>query len=126
MDRYELSINEWYEKSHTADLKYLDLASNPKTSRKELAHNLAVIYDRVCLGSKVHLKNSKAILLELQNQQNQINSLERKVRELTKHCKENKPLTSTEVRSLTREISKQPKIVVQSSSCWKLLMAFSK
>ncbi|XP_028071404.1 uncharacterized protein LOC114273792 [Camellia sinensis] len=72
---WEQNIREWYDKSGTSRLNYLDLASTEKPSTKELAHNIAVIYDRVCLSSKVNLK-------EFRSQQIQIQSLEATVLQL--------------------------------------------
>ncbi|XP_028110266.1 uncharacterized protein LOC114308793 [Camellia sinensis] len=63
--------------TNTSRLSYLDLANTEKPSTKELAHNISVIYDRVCLSSKVTLK-------EFRSQQLQIQSLEGSVQHLIK------------------------------------------
>ncbi|KAG6521357.1 hypothetical protein ZIOFF_018473 [Zingiber officinale] len=67
--RWEEAIEEWYSKSDTSNLEDLDLVET-KPSTKELAHNLSdnlsVVYDRVCLSCRDHLKNFKTILEELE------------------------------------------------------------
>nr|AZZ86114.1 hypothetical protein [Cacao red vein-banding virus] len=109
--RWENSIIEWYEKSHTANLEYLDLASTVKVSTNQLAHNLAVLFDRVNLGNRVFIKNLKQIQESLLEVNSRIESVETSVKKLTKQFRENKPLSESEVKHLVSEIAKQPKIV---------------
>nr|QCA48087.1 hypothetical protein [Cacao red vein-banding virus] len=109
--RWEKSIHEWYEKSHTANLEYLDLASTSKISTNQLAHNLAVIFDRVNLGNRVFIKNLKQIQESLLEVNSRIETVETRVSKLAKQFRENKPLSESEVKHLVSEIAKQPKIV---------------
>lgn len=64
---WEESIQKWYLDSRTSHLDYLNLAETTNPSRKELAHNISVIYDRTCLSSRVNLRNFKLLLEENQN-----------------------------------------------------------
>nr|WDR24965.1 gp1 [Camellia sinensis badnavirus] len=121
-ERWERSIEEWYEKSHTANLSYLDLAQKLKPSHSEIAHNLAVIYDKNCLSSRVTIKNYKTVSEQLTNLDLKVSKLERKLKSLEKDLSslssflvENKPLTKTEVKTLVEEISQQPKLVEQQT-----------
>ncbi|KAG6522372.1 hypothetical protein ZIOFF_019512 [Zingiber officinale] len=63
--QWEEAIQEWYTKSHTSNLEHLNLTETKPTT-KELAHNLSVIYDKVCLSSRVHIKHFKTLLEELE------------------------------------------------------------
>ncbi|ATZ69484.1 ORF1 protein [Cacao swollen shoot Ghana N virus] len=114
-DRWEKSIQEWYEKSHTANLEYLDLAASSKVSTNQLAHNLSVIFDRVSLGNRVQIKNLKQIQESVLDLDRKVSSLESKIQKLAKQFKENKPLSESEVRHLVSEIAKQPKIVEEQA-----------
>nr|ASG91867.1 ORF1 [Cacao swollen shoot virus] len=109
--RWENSIQEWYEKSHTANLEYLDLASTSKVTNNQLAHNLAVTFDRVNLGSRVFIKNLKQIQESILELNTRIDTVEVALRRLTKQFRENKPLSETEVKRLVEKIAQQPKIV---------------
>nr|QIM56924.1 ORF1 protein [Cacao swollen shoot Togo B virus] len=109
--RWENSIQEWYEKSHTANLEYLDLASTSKVTNNQLAHNLAVTFDRVNLGSRVFIKNLKQIQESIQELHTRVDTVEVTLRRLTKQFRENKPLSEFEVKRLVEEIAQQPKIV---------------
>ena len=96
---WEQNIKEWYEKSGTSRLNYLDLASTEKPSTKELAHNIAVIYDRVCLSSKVNLK-------EFRSQQIQIQSLESSVQQL-----------GEKIKRLEKGINSLTQVFLENNSC---------
>nr|QJC63599.1 hypothetical protein [Cacao swollen shoot virus] len=109
--RWENSIQEWYEKSHTANLEYLDLASTSKVTNNQLAHNLAVTFDRVNLGNRVFIKNLKQIQESILELNTRIDTVEVVLRRLTKQFRENKPLSESEVKRLVEEIAQQPKIV---------------
>nr|ASG91857.1 ORF1 [Cacao swollen shoot virus]ASG91872.1 ORF1 [Cacao swollen shoot virus]ASG91878.1 ORF1 [Cacao swollen shoot virus]ASG91884.1 ORF1 [Cacao swollen shoot virus]QJC63539.1 hypothetical protein [Cacao swollen shoot virus] len=109
--RWENSIQEWYEKSHTANLEYLDLASTSKVTNNQLAHNLAVTFDRVNLGNRVFIKNLKQIQESILELNTRIDTVEVALRRLTKQFRENKPLSESEVKRLVEEIAQQPKIV---------------
>nr|ASG91834.1 ORF1 [Cacao swollen shoot virus] len=113
--RWENSIQEWYEKSHTANLEYLDLATTSKVTNNQLAHNLAVIFDRLSLSNRVFIKNLKQIQESLLELERRIQSIERSVTKVQKHQKENQPLTETAVRKLVSEIAQQPKIVEEQA-----------
>nr|QJC63481.1 hypothetical protein [Cacao swollen shoot CD virus] len=113
--RWENSIQEWYEKSHTANLEYLDLASVSKVTNNQIAHNLAVTFDRLNLGNRVFIKNLKQIQESLAEINTRIDILEVGLRRLTKQLKENKPLTEQEVRRLVGKIAQQPKIVEEQA-----------
>lgn len=107
---WEKAIQEWYTKSHTSKLEYLDLAET-KPSNKEIAHNLAVVYDRTCLSSRVHLKNFKEILEKQEKLEKEVHKLHKEIVTLNKVVIENRPLTKTEVVDLVKEIAKQPKLI---------------
>lgn len=108
---WEEAIQKWYANSRTSDLEYLDLAESPNPSRKELAHNISVIYDRTCLSSKVNLRNFKLLIEKNQKIESNIQKLETSVKNLSLLHSENRPLTKNEVRELVKEISKQPKLI---------------
>lgn len=112
---WEESIQKWYLDSRTSHLDYLNLAETTNPSRKELAHNISVIYDRTCLSSRVNLRNFKLLLEENQNLEKRIKDLESSVKILSSLLIENKPLTKTEIRKLVLEISKQPKIIEEEA-----------
>ncbi|TYH92862.1 hypothetical protein ES332_A13G213700v1 [Gossypium tomentosum] len=61
--RWEKSIEDWYSKSRTANLEYLDLetSSSSRVTNSQIAHNLAVVYDRTNLLSRVLIKDFKLI-----------------------------------------------------------------
>nr|AWK49036.1 ORF1 [Taro bacilliform CH virus] len=84
-DRWENAVQEWYS-SRTANLEYLDLSipEDKKPSQKELAHSLSVVYDRVCLSSRVHLKNFKSILERLEALESENRELNHKFLKHTK------------------------------------------
>ncbi|CDN68222.1 hypothetical protein [Grapevine Roditis leaf discoloration-associated virus] len=110
-EKWERSIQDWYNNSRTANLEYLDLAEKEKPTNTHLFHNLAVVYDRLNLQSRVNLKNLKHILERIERQELRLENLEKSVKNLTKVFVENKPLTAIEVRRLVQEISQQPKLV---------------
>nr|AWD78009.1 hypothetical protein [Grapevine Roditis leaf discoloration-associated virus] len=114
-EKWEKSIQDWYNNSRTANLEYLDLAEKEKPTNTHLFHNLAVVYDRLNLQSRVNLKNLKNILERIEKQELRLENLEKSVKNLTKVFVENKPLTTVEVRRLVQEISKQPKLVEQEA-----------
>ncbi|THU58537.1 hypothetical protein C4D60_Mb03t15400 [Musa balbisiana] len=114
-EKWEEAIQQWYTNSHTSKLEYLDLAELKNPSRKELAHNITVVYDRVCLSSRVHLKNLKALLERSQELEKEVKRLKTDVRTLTTLFSENQPLTKQEVRDLVEEIARQPKLVEEEA-----------
>nr|ASG91899.1 ORF1 [Cacao swollen shoot virus] len=113
--RWEKSIQEWYEKSHTANLEYLDLATTSKVSNNQLAHNLAVTFDRVSLGNRVTIKNLKQLHESVLELGKQIESVESNLKKVQKQLRENKPLTEEAVKRLVKEISQQPKLVEEQA-----------
>lgn len=112
---WEEEIRKWYLESRTSHLSYLDLAEDKNPSRKEIAHNIAVVYDRTCLSSRVNLRNFKLLLEKTQQLEEKIQKLEKATKTLSALFEDNKPLTKTEVRELVTEISKQPKIVEEEA-----------
>ena len=112
---WEEAIQKWYTDSHTSHLDYLNLAETTKPTRKELAHNISVIYDRTCLSSRVNLRNFKLLLEENHNIEQRIKKLESSVKILSSLFSENKPLTQSEVQKLVLEISKQPKLIEEEA-----------
>nr|AER00542.1 ORF I [Citrus yellow mosaic virus] len=108
---WEEAIQRWYETSHTANLEYLDLASKPKVSNSEISHNLAVVYDRLSLFSRVSIKNFESIQETLEKQDLRIQKLESSLKTLTSEFIAHKPLSKAEVKTLVTEIAKQPKLV---------------
>ena len=112
---WEEAIQKWYTDSHTSHLDYLNLAETTKPTKKELAHNISVIYDRTCLSSRVNLRNFKLLLEENHNLEKRIRNLESSVKTLSSLFIENKPLTQSEVRKLVLEISKQSKLIEEKT-----------
>ncbi|KAG6537734.1 hypothetical protein ZIOFF_002830 [Zingiber officinale] len=109
--RWEEKIQEWYTKSHTSNLEYLDLAQNKEQpTKRELAHNLSVIYDRVCLSCRVHLKNFKIIQEQLEDIRKENKELKRTLENLTKETIENRLLSEKQLKNIAAE---QPKLTEQ-------------
>ncbi|KAK6924285.1 Commelina yellow mottle virus, Orf1 [Dillenia turbinata] len=108
-EKWEQAIQEWYEKSHTANLEYLDLASKSSVTNQHLAHNISVIFDRISLSSRVNIKSQKQILERIQDLEKENRKLRLEVANLTKVVTENQPLTKSQVLEITTQISKQPK-----------------
>ncbi|KAG6503390.1 hypothetical protein ZIOFF_035702 [Zingiber officinale] len=108
--RWEIAIQEWYSKSPTANLEYLDLSKTEPTL-KELAHNIAVTYDRVSLSNRINLKNFKQIKEELEVLKSENKRLTQAVKDLTQEILENRPLTERQINNLLAKIVEQPKAV---------------
>nr|WIA47476.1 P1 [Andraeanum bacilliform virus] len=112
--RWEQSVEDWYNTSRTSGLEYLDLAEDPKPNHKQLAHNLAVIFDKISLGNRIHIKNQKIIQehLILYNQKlSQLESTIDKLQENIKRLEKEKPLTKRDIEDLLFKISEQPKFI---------------
>lgn len=114
MQRFEQAIQEWYDKSKTADLSYLDLETKP--SLAQLSNNTLVVYDRLNLLSRVHLKHDHEVQLRLKDQGNQIEKILANQRKILKaitslqvEVVNLKPLTISQVRKLVEELIKEPK-----------------
>lgn len=114
MQRFEQAIQEWYDKSKTADLSYLDLETKP--SLAQLSNNTLVVYDRLNLLSRVHLKHDHEVQLRLKDQENQIEKILADQRKILKAISSLqvevvnlKPLTISQVRRLVEELIKEPK-----------------
>lgn len=114
MQRFEQAIQEWYDKSKTADLSYLDLETKP--SLAQLSNNTLVVYDRLNLLSRVHLKHDHEVQLRLKDQGNQIEKILADQRKILKaitslqvEVVNLKPLTISQVRKLVEELIKEPK-----------------
>ncbi|KAG6524818.1 hypothetical protein ZIOFF_014762 [Zingiber officinale] len=113
---WEEHIQEWYTKSHTSNLEYLDLAKTEKhPTKRELAHNISVIYDRVCLSCRVHLKNFKQIQEQLEELKVENQKLGEALKNLTTEVLENKPLTKRQLEDLIIKITEQPKQIEQQA-----------
>lgn len=100
---FEKSIEDWYSKSRTARLEYLDLAEEPKISNSQLAHNLSVVFDRISLLSKVSLKNFKLILERLSVLESKIKKNSIKIKNIQK------PLSEQQIEALVAKLTLQPK-----------------
>lgn len=109
-ERWEQSIQEWYTKSRTSNLEYLDLSDTTVTN-KHLANNISVIYDRLNLLSRVSLKNFKQTQEQIHFLDQKIQKLEQNLKNLTILLTENRPLTTSEVKTLVTEVTKQPKLI---------------
>jgi len=117
-ERFEKSIKDWYDTSRTANLEYLDLAENPKTKDylKTITNNTSVVFDRLCLFSKVSLKHFYEIKTQNKRLEEQVSQLkevmvkqERRIEQIAQ------PLTKEEVRALVVEIAQQPKLVEEQA-----------
>lgn len=109
-ERWEQSIQEWYTKSRTSNLEYLDL-SDITITNKHLANNISVIYDRLNLLSRVSLKNFKQTQEQINFLDQKIQKLEQNLKNLTILLTENHLLTKSEVKTLVTEVTKQPKLI---------------
>ena len=112
---WEEAIQKWYTDSHTSHLDYLNLAETSKPTKKELAHNISVIYDRTCLSSRVNLRNFKLLLEENRNLEHRVKNLEASITTLSSLLIKNKPLTQVDVQKLVLEITKQPKLIEEEA-----------
>ena len=112
---WEEAIQKWYTDSHTSHLDYLNLAETSKPTKKELAHNISVIYDRTCLSSRVNLRNFKLLLEENRNLEHRVKNLESSITTLSSLLIKNKPLTQADVQKLVLEITKQPKLIEEEA-----------
>ncbi|GJS57556.1 Orf y [Tanacetum coccineum] len=129
-DRFEQEIQYWYDNSRTVDPEYIVFnETSPKPTSTDLANNLACVYNRLNLFSKVALKNYKSISekqkeLEsrVQNCQEKLESCEELLRktqsetrkslqQISTEIQQSKPLTKREVLNLVQEIAEQPKLV---------------
>lgn len=105
-ERWEESIHEWYTKSHTANLEYLDLSTTTKVSTNQLAHNLSIVYDKTCLSSRVHIKHLKQLLEKTRDLEARVNELEDSIKNLTALLLNNiTPTTTTEALLVTKELN---------------------
>lgn len=100
---FERSIEDWYSKSRTARLEYLDLAEEPKVCNRQLAHNISVVFDRISLLSKVSLKNFKLILERLSVLESKVEKNSIKIKNIQK------PLSEQQIEALVTKLTAQPK-----------------
>ncbi|QJF45518.1 hypothetical protein KM760_gp1 [Ivy ringspot-associated virus] len=114
-ERWEKAILEWYEKSRTADLEYLDLSISHKVSLSDLANNIAVVYDRLNLHNRVHLKDSKKLFEELEVLKSENRKLRKELSNLTKVVTENQPITKSQVLEIAQQIALQPKEIEEQA-----------
>lgn len=120
-ERFEQAVQDWYDKSRTANLSYLNLETKP--TLPQLANNLDVVYDRLNLLSRVSLKQHYKLLSHFEKQTEEIRQLQRTqkaileaIAVIQKELISQKPLTSTEVKNLTQELVKLPKLIEQQTS----------
>ncbi|KAG6507914.1 hypothetical protein ZIOFF_033267 [Zingiber officinale] len=106
---WEEKIQEWYSKAHTSNFEYLDLAET-KPTVKELAHNLAIVYDRLCLSCRAHLKNFKKIHEEIEELKRQNLELRKSLISLTEVVLSQQPLTERQLKKSITNIIEQPKL----------------
>ena len=92
-ERWERSVEEWYEKSKTSRLEHLDLANQQKVSTKELANNISVIYDRLLLFSRVTIKHFKVLEEKQEKLEKEFSKFRILISELTSEVTERKPLS---------------------------------
>lgn len=125
-DRFERAILDWYNHSRTANLEYLDLSSSSNIKLSDLENNVAVIYDRLLLLSKVSIKQFREIKNQNQRSSERLESCENLLRktqsetrksftQISSEVHQTKPLTKKEVLELVREISQQPKLVEEEA-----------
>ena len=114
-ERWERSVEEWYEKSKTSRLEHLDLANQQKVSTRELANNISVIYDRLLLFSRVTIKHFKVLEEKQEKLEKEFSKFRILISELTSEVTERKPLSKQEVRELVKEIAAQPKLIEEQS-----------
>ncbi|ACV74335.1 hypothetical protein [Pelargonium vein banding virus] len=121
-ERFEQAIQKWYNESRTADLRYLDLATESPTVKdycSVINNNVSVIYDRLLLHSKVAIKDTYKILEAQEANQDilvqEIRRLSKRVKALEAEALASKPLTAEQVRELVKEIAAQPKLVEEQA-----------
>lgn len=135
-ERWEKSLQRWYETQPTANIEYLDLANLSKVTNHHIANNLALNIDKTVSSARYLAKQTNKIqekqaflesqitknhthLLEIvQKQSDDLEEVKQSQRQLSKHVRQldeaiihQKPLTKVEVRTLVEEIAKQPKLV---------------
>ncbi|KAG6499047.1 hypothetical protein ZIOFF_038803 [Zingiber officinale] len=117
--RWEIAIQDWYTKAPTAKLEYLDLA-NSKPTTKELAHNLAVIFDRLSLSNRVNLKNFKQIQEEVKLLKEENCKLVKEIKNLTKEVIQDRSVTEKQLEKIIAQITEKHKQETrQSTSSYK-------
>ncbi|QBH21731.1 hypothetical protein KM718_gp1 [Polyscias mosaic virus] len=114
-ERWEKSINDWYEKSHAANLEYLDLVSLPIVSNNNLAHNLACIYNRLSLHSRISIKDYYSLLDRLKSLEVENQKLRKEIKHLSQVVLENRPVTKSQLLEVAEQIASQPKAIEQQT-----------
>ncbi|GJV70064.1 Orf y [Tanacetum coccineum] len=120
-ERFEKAIQDWYDRSRTANLEYLDLSGISKIKLSDLSHNSSVIYDRLLLFSKVSIKHFNNIkeqnevlsekIVDCENQK----EFSKGLQQISSEVQGSKPLTKKEVLELVEEIAQQPKKVEEEA-----------
>ena len=130
-ERFEQEIQYWYDNTRTVDPEYIifNETSSSKPTISYLINNLAYVYNRLNLFSKVALKNFKNISekqkdleSKIQSYQETLESCEELLRktqsetrkslqQISTEIQQTKPLTKREVLNLVQEIAEQPKLV---------------
>lgn len=114
-EQWEDAVQKWYQESRTANLEYLDLTESSKPTSSDLAHNISVVYDRVCLSSRVHIKNFKKILEVLESLKAENLRLNQALKNLTTEVVQNRPLTERRVQEIVLQIVAQPKAIEEQA-----------
>lgn len=105
-ERWERSVKDWYDNARTSNLEYLDLHTVTKSTKAQLSHNQDVIYDRLNLQSRVHLRNFKEILEKLFILETKFQNL---AQTLARAQKDQNPLSESQIKTLFVNLSQKPK-----------------
>lgn len=123
MNRFEKEIQEWYDKSLSSNLHYLDLATTTKPSNSDLANNIGTIYCNLNLLSRVHLKHDHQVQQRLREQDSKISDLIKDQRKILKAIASLQtevvnlhPLTVFQVRKLVEELIQEPKEIEKKTA----------
>lgn len=125
-DKFEASINEFYENERISSTEFLDLSGESKISNKDLSNNLDFVIKYIVLLSRVSLKNFHKIIEKQEEIEKRVSECEKNIEktrkilskglgEIENSLTQNKPLTKTEVQNLVKEISQQPKLVEEKA-----------
>jgi len=103
-NKFEKSIQEWYNNSPTADLGYLNLPSQPKTSDylNTITNNISVLYEHQNLSSRntfkyfeILVKQNQDLLKLLKEYRQELSVLQEQLKELKPVvCEKHQPIVS--------------------------------
>lgn len=108
MERCEQSIIEWYNK--TRSLEYLHLFETTQPNSSELASNLEVVHNKVCLLSKVSLKHFLQLEEENKGLKRTVDQLKSAIAGLERDLVKQKSVSKEEVKTILLEVTEQTKI----------------